>query len=789
MSMTTHILLQFTEISIAYVCIMLLLPWILFRRILRGRRVAEQFLLCYTFGNFYIINIVFALQLLHISNWFTLVLLTALLSLLIWSRVEKVKLKDKAEEVGKYVRKWLQGTLGMRTIFHELRVFLLDKVRRFYKIIYEYVIKKPLQWFLITLLLSAIIWIYGRQLVTAYGYRASDIPVHLMWINQMSRKNLFSNGVYPFGFHCVVYYLHTVFRVDTYVILCQFFLVQVIFAHFTLLAVLKMCCKSKYLPYLGTIIYAAANFWRISTYSRYFSTLPQEYGMIFVMPSIYFLFRFFQRNKEELKQKETYLQLGAFAMAFALTLAIHFYGTMIAGLCCIGIAGGYCFRFLRKPYFTRIIVTGIISIFLAVLPMGIAFAGGTPLQGSLGWGMSVINGTSGKTNNTSEDESKDNQDDDGNTADANVANGNADSSGDNASSVRQEQDIQSSGNSKEQPIQQVQPKKSMKDRINSLKEKVKNVLAVMAQQIMNFIINLEGVKYGYLILAMFAALIPLGILLCIFRRANYGAMLISMGFCMFILSILLCAGILGLPPLMDPARCSIYFAYLLPVAAVLLCDGIIYLVFCFPILRIPRNAVSLVVTGAVLAAGFQNHMIKESEFGSQFVTNEAITCLDNIIYENEDSTWTIVSANDETQMGLDHGWHYETISFLREMEYLRPDTKITIPTKNVYIFIEKVPLNYAVTYAGSGQSISEKGAVQPLPNVGGIGMYQGENRWVLMSKMYYWAQAFKLQYPNELQVYYETDQFVCYKIEQNMYHLYNFAIDYGYNHILDEDSK
>ena len=37
-------------------------------------------------------------------------------------------------------------------------------------------------------------------------------------------------------------------------------------------------------------------------------------------------------------------------------------------------------------------MTGIISVFLAVLPMGIAFAGGTPLQGSLGWGLSVFNG-------------------------------------------------------------------------------------------------------------------------------------------------------------------------------------------------------------------------------------------------------------------------------------------------------------------------------------------------------------------------------------------------------------
>lgn len=46
-------------------------------------------------------------------------------------------------------------------------------------------------------------------------------------------------------------------------------------------------------------------------------------------------------------------------------------------------------------------------------------------------------------------------------------------------------------------------------------------------------------------------------------------------------------------------------------------------------------------------------------------------------------------SNDETQMGLDHGWHYETISFLRNMEYMNKDTKLIIPTKNVYFFIEK----------------------------------------------------------------------------------------------------
>ena len=50
-----------------------------------------------------------------------------------------------------------------------------------------------------------------------------------------------------------------------------------------------------------------------------------------------------------------------------------------------------------------------------------------------------------------------------------------------------------------------------------------------------------------------------------------------------------------------------------------------------------------------------------------------------------------------------------------------------------------------------------------------------------MSRMNEWAETFRSMYPNEMRVYYEDDTFLCYMIEQNAYHLYNFSIDYGYN--------
>ena len=767
--MTTLITLRFVSIFAAYTGLTVLLPAIMFRRILAGRRLSEQFLMCYTFGNFYIINIVFAVQLLHISGFWTLVLFTAVPGILIWSRVNRVSLRELCMKTGIVCKKILQGSMGIKGFLYRVQNRSMAVLKKAVWLFYCEVVCNTLQWILAGAVIAALFWIYGRQLILTYGYRASDIPVHLNWINQMSRGNLFASGVYPFGFHCMVYYLHAVFGFDTYVILCVFYLVQVFFIHIVLLAMLKLLCRSLYLPYAGIMVYILGSFWARQTYSRFGSSLPQEFGMIFVIPSVYFLIRFFQTEKKNLKNRETKLILGCFALAFSLTLAIHFYGTMIAGLCCIGIAVGFCTRFLNKEYFRRIMLTGIISVFLAVLPMGIAFAGGTPLQGSLGWGLSVINGGSSDTEDTedtSENEAAQKQ-----AMEEMAARLIENAQNSNSESVQTE----------EIPVITEAPKYSLADKAREIPEKMKNLREMMVRRIQEFIINSQEQWCAYAVLAGIAVLLLLGVVFIILRRITYGEMLMSAGFCMGILTLLLCAGNLGLPVLMDPARCSIYYVYLLIVSITVLGDGLLYLIFMPRILTIPRNAISFILTVSMAAGMIHQGLVKTPDFISDYVSNGAFTCLTNIIKENKDETWTIVSANDETQMGLDHGWHYETITFLRKQEHINKDTKLIIPTEKVYFFIEKIPLNYSVVYSGSGQSISKKGASQSLPNSGGIGMYQGEGRWILMSRMYCWAQAFMEMYPNEMKVYYESEDFVCYVIPQNMYHQYNFAIDYGYN--------
>lgn len=67
--------------------------------------------------------------------------------------------------------------------------------------------------------IAAITYVYGPNMVETFGYKASDIPVHNYWINELERNNIWVAGVYPYGLHIVIYYLHMVFGIPTYVLL------------------------------------------------------------------------------------------------------------------------------------------------------------------------------------------------------------------------------------------------------------------------------------------------------------------------------------------------------------------------------------------------------------------------------------------------------------------------------------------------------------------------------------------------------------------------------------------
>ncbi len=857
MSMETLTIIQFFQVLSAYLCMTFLLPALLLRPRVKKYRFSVRFMIYQLVGNFFMMCLVYLLQLLRISYRVTLILFTIALICIGLYILYKERLLQTAKTVFSTVERLAGGQLGVRLFLRQLRVAVWKGIKKFFAWFSRRLHANFLDILLLIGLTTALVYSYGVNLVENYGYCASDINVHNYWINAMGDNDIFVAGVYPFGFHCVIYYLHTVFHIPTYVLLRVFCFVQTLMIHYTLLAFLKCCTKSRYIAYIGVFGYVLADVFWPNTYTRYFSSLPQEFGMIFILPAIYFLFVFLEKQKQKQKQKqkrdkrerkikekladvidlngeeqpeevidlniaetseeiidvnvkdkqedieelkvdeekEKKLYLACFVMSFSMTLSAHFYDTMICGIFCIGVAVGYCFRLFHKETFKKVMLAGILAIVIAVLPMGIAYATGTELQGSLGWGLRVITG--------SDDAGSDDEEEDSTSeTDAEDLSSELDDESSSETEISTETGVSNGteiGDSMASDSSEVQATEESSFSISDIWNRIvqssivqrfiliaKNLPTAMWRVVCNYLFFGEYIILCYIVFASMALAVLLSAVFFILRQADYAARLLSTAVYMLFMTILLASGYAGLPRLMDATRTSIFYAYSLAVLWVLDLDAVLHLILGWKEKKWLLNFVSFAAVCLGVFFLWEEDLIRDRGYFEALQTNEAVTCLTNIINENEDETWTIISANDELRMSEDYGYHYEVDTLLRAMEYFADNVTVTMPTEKIYIFIEKIPIDYNVSYENSGQSVSEEGAAEELPDNVGIKMYQGESRWIEMSKMYYWAMEFQSMYPNEMSVYYETDQFVCYVVDQDSYSPLNLAIDYGYCTIYNE---
>ena len=804
MSMRVLSVMQFTEMFIAYSIVTLLIPCVLLKERLKDFSYSERITGYFLASNFYCINLVFLLEFLHISCRATLIL-GSVIPLLVHGYKRRKGFDDVKNEFAELLCRFkslLSGTYGIKTLLADVTAYISGKIpkgnlKKIRRHIPEIVLSLAV--------MEGLLYIYGLNNFTEYGYKASDVPVHNYWINLMDSNQIFKMGVYPHGFHCMIYYLHVVFDIKTYILLRLFSLVQVIFIHFAIVICLRMICKARFTPYLGVGIYLMSGIFGRGTYVRYASTLPQEYGMLFILPTVCFAIRFFdeyaaylkEENEEKRGQKKRRSKwyLLGLVISFSLTLTVHFYNTMIAGYLCLGIAGGYFFRIWRWRYLKQVLAAGIISVMLAVIPMGIGVAMGNPLQGSLGWGMNVIKGK----------DSSDATNADGTTIDQSKKTVITTDSGkeitvvgdvDEESLERIKKQIESETNSEETFNKDKTTGENgnanlqvTKEPEKTIKEKLKEKFRIILFEIRTYVTDDRPV-FAWCAIGGGVVLLIFGFLSFLLRRTDYGAMLWSMAFYTFIMCIMQAAEGFGIPKLMDASRNSIFFAYTIVVVWALAADAMIYLVFGWFRKRwlMSISSLMILVTAGVEIAG--QGLIKEPVYVKALETNGAITCVTNITNEEQDVTWTIVSANDELRMTGEDGYHYETIEFLRKIKNGSKSKALTIPTDEVYFFIEKLPINYGgIANEMELGGISEEYAKEPVSTASGILAYKGRERWVTMSHMYYWAQKFMELYPNEMEVYYESEEFVCYKVKQNGNSLYNFAIDYGYNNPKAETDK
>ncbi|MCR5452832.1 MAG: hypothetical protein K6F00_09415 [Lachnospiraceae bacterium] len=282
------------KLFLCYTFVMVLVPAIVFGPVIKKYSFPIRMMSYYCIGNVVVVNIVFLLTFLKISNRATLILVTLFIYLWFYLHVRKTSIP--ATIVGFY--NIINLVAGRVTSFRTLWIKSADKrkawQKRFIKHSVEVFFSHIIEWAMVAALIVYVFYEITSGNIAKLGYHTSDMPVHTYWINHLDMNDPFVAGIYPMGFHCVIYYIHLVFGERTMNVIMFFGTIIMIYVLLMMICMLKIFVKNRYIPVFAAFLFASFRY--ISEYAvyRYLSGLPQEYALIFIFPSVGFAMAFFQ---------------------------------------------------------------------------------------------------------------------------------------------------------------------------------------------------------------------------------------------------------------------------------------------------------------------------------------------------------------------------------------------------------------------------------------------------------------------------------------------------------------
>ena len=790
-------IVEFIKVLSGYIFLMYLWPSVIFRKKLSGKSLTFQFAFCSTVSILLSNTIILGLGLFHILNegivrW--IYYGTFFLSIF--------KEKELRRYIFAHIKRTLSGTQGWKLLIfrqaESLKIIIVNSFQQLNKKIKGRRIEYGI---LFVLIVFAVAYFsYGAFQCHSYGW--GDMYVHHAWIYGLKEGKIFSAGIYPEAMHCFIYCMNDLFGISVYS--CMMFLGE-IHVSALLLAIycfLREVMKSKYTVYLVLAAFLTIDMVcvdEIYGMSRMQYTIPQEFGLYTQFLCALYLVRFLRRNPEEGKAKRKVWNddLFLFMTSLAASLAIHFYVTMMAFFLCAAIAIFGIVKVFKKENFKSLVIAVLAGMIISAAPMVLAYASGIPLQGSLNWGMNVMNGTDTKEGRTQQAQSIASE----NNAETSSQN---ESESQSSESIQQESGVQSSQSVTSEEKQQtetndasVQEQTSQKKSRKTIGEYIKMVYKYGYAQLYGD----TRAKWllGFTLIAGILSVINWIITAIRFRKLPF-ELYLGITAASVIFMILYAAPFLGLPEIIAGARLCLTEQVLLlsmmalPADEVLFAIGRRKMACILPYLSV--LGVAAIYAGTNYFGVYHGYLYYEL---TRY--NSVVNLTNRIASEYPKQRYTIISTTDEIYQVIESGWHEEILDFY----YKSKLEKYYIPTEYLFFYVEKNPIQYAQYhffagprwlaqkkysqyYKYSNAVISEGSAIksskisedvlgEPLTDMGKASdAYSNlKNRTILESELYFWCQDFKARLPYEIQVYYEDEDVVCYMIKQNPEHLYNLG--------------
>lgn len=786
---------EYGKVLIAYIALMYIWPMVVFRRYLAPKSRTYKFAFCTTVQVILINTVVLLLGLVHILNRWTMILFFygGILVSLLWKR------KFTGEGIQR-VRQVLAGTRGVKLFLLQAISSMRHALRRGVKNLWRSSKGKRLEYLLlgVVVLFGMIYFSYGAFVDHSYGF--GDMYTHHAWIYGLLEGKIFSAGIYPEAMHCFIYAMHQLFGIRVYS--CMLFVAGV---HVSTLLIAIYCFLKEVLKSRYTSLLIIASFLvldlmcidEVFSMARLQWTLPQEFALYTQFLCALYLVRYLRTDRNPRKEsgKRKWVvwdeNLFLFMMALAASFAIHFYVTIMAFFLCASFAVFLLHRIFRKGNFRSLVAAVFAGIFIAAAPMGVAYATGIPFQGSIDWALNVISGEDTKEGRTQQAEAILNTEQ-GET----VLPSATETKDSNTSLNGQSSDAHANGT---EITQKTIP---LTERLKRLAIKVWDVTEKKSEGLYSYgYATLYGEERADWILRFTALAAGIGVVCCliallihrkikIFFEGYLGLTLASIAF-----MILYAAPFLGLPELIAGARvCSTGQLLILAMMFVPV-DLFLYLIG-LTVIRVVLPMVSIVLTGAIYVGANYFDVYHGFLYNELTRYNSVVDVTNNIIKNFPQYSYTIVSPTDELYQVIEYGRHEEIYNFVKVIQ----SNAYSLPSEYIFLYVEKKPIQYAQSHFYTGpewlakekytqyytmyfsegnqlnqSTISDDYADQDFM----FFLKESQNysdlasRTILESKLNRWCKQFEHNFPNDINTYYEDDDFVCYVIRQNTSRLFN----------------
>ena len=786
---------EYGKVLIAYIALMYIWPMVVFRRYLASKSRTYKFAFCTTVQVILINTVVLLLGLVHILNRWTMILFFygGILVSLLWKR------KFTGEGIQR-VRQVLVGTRGVKLFLLQAISSMRHALRRGVKNLWRSSKGKRLEYLLlgVVVLFGMIYFSYGTFVDHSYGF--GDMYTHHAWIYGLLEGKIFSAGIYPEAMHCFIYAMHQLFGIRVYS--CMLFVAGV---HVSTLLIAIYCFLKEVLKSRYTSLLIIASFLvldlmcidEVFSMARLQWTLPQEFALYTQFLCALYLVRYLRTDRNPRKEsgKRKWVvwdeNLFLFMMALAASFAIHFYVTIMAFFLCASFAVFLLHRIFRKGNFRSLVAAVFAGVFIAAAPMGLAYATGIPFQGSIDWALNVISGEDTKVGRTQQagailDTEQ------GET----VLPSATETKDSNTSLNGQSSDAHANG------TEITQKTISLTERLKRLAIKVWDVTEKKSEGLYSYgYATLYGEERADWILRFTALAAGIGVVCCliallihrkikIFFEGYLGLTLASIAF-----MILYAAPFLGWPELIAGARvCSTGQLLILAMMFVPV-DLFLYLIG-LTVIRVVLPLVSIVLTGAIYVGANYFDVYHGFLYNELTRYNSVVDVTNNIIKNFPQYSYTIVSPTDELYQVIEYGRHEEIYNFVKVIQ----SNAYSLPSEYIFLYVEKKPIQYAQSHFYTGpewlakekytqyytmyfsegnqlnqSTISDDYAGQDFM----FFLKESQNysdlasRTILESKLNRWCKQFEHNFPNDINTYYEDDDFVCYVIRQNTSRLFN----------------